>query len=273
MITTIVILGKNKIAVRVATRICTLYPNIRLLGVANADDCGEDGWQPSFRLFCRRHGIEIKEIIDIEGIDDALVLSLECDKLLKPSRFASRRLFNIHFSALPKYRGVLTSIWPILNGESESGVTLHRVDPGIDTGDIVAQTRFAIELNDTAEILYEKYLDYGTALLEQNLESLITNSENAVPQSRVGATYYSRKSVDFSNITIQFFCTSYQVHNNVRAFCFPAYQFPIVEGHKIKSSLILETAPTGKPGLIVDQQQDHFDINTLDGQVRLFFAQ
>ena len=66
-----------------------------------------------------------------------------------------------------------TSAMPIINGEQESGVTLHKSDNGIDTGDIIDQLCFKITANYTARDLYYKYLDYGFDLFKNNIEALL----------------------------------------------------------------------------------------------------
>ena len=61
-----------------------------------------------------------------------------------------------------------TSALPFINGESLTGVTLHKIDLGIDTGDIIGQKRIEILDTDTARSLYLKYIQYGTKLVIEN---------------------------------------------------------------------------------------------------------
>ncbi|WP_241392744.1 formyltransferase family protein [Pseudomonas chlororaphis] len=69
-------------------------------------------------------------------------ISLEFDRIVVPGRFSISRVSNIHFSRLPEYKGMFTSVWPLLESRAEAGVTLHFIDRGIDTGEIVAQQVF-----------------------------------------------------------------------------------------------------------------------------------
>lgn len=73
--------------------------------------------------------------------DDLIFISLEFDKIVNPDLFKDARLYNIHFSLLPSYKGMYTSAIPILNGEEMVGVTFHEIDKGIDTGNIIAQKK------------------------------------------------------------------------------------------------------------------------------------
>jgi len=68
------------------------------------------------------------------------------------------KIFNLHPSLLPKYRGCSSLTWAIINGESEAGFSYHYVDEGCDTGNILLQERIKIEEWDTQETLYNKVL-------------------------------------------------------------------------------------------------------------------
>jgi methionyl-tRNA formyltransferase len=66
----------------------------------------------------------------------------------------SGRIFNLHPSLLPKYRGCSSLTWAMINGEKEAGYTYHYVNPSIDTGDIILQEPLPIEEFDTQETLF-----------------------------------------------------------------------------------------------------------------------
>ena len=63
---------------------------------------------------------------------------------------------NVHTSLLPKYRGAAPIQWPILDGETETGVTIMYMDEGCDTGDIIAQRRTEITPEETGETLHDR---------------------------------------------------------------------------------------------------------------------
>jgi len=234
------IAGKNDIAVNSTDylinklRICKKD----IMVIPNTTDAGRDTWQKSLRKFAIDNDIRIVYLDNIFGIENLVFISLEFDKLINPRLFKSRSLFNIHFSLLPRYKGVYTSIFPILNGENEAGVTLHLIDEGIDTGDIIAQKRFPIDINDTSRDLYFKFLHYGFELYIENIENLLSNDFNSFLQSNIGASYFSRKSIDFNKIEIDFSKTSFEVHNQIRAFIFKEYQLPEINGVKVKKSIL-----------------------------------
>lgn len=77
-------------------------------------------------------------------------------------------ILNLHTGYLPWNRGAYPNVWPILDG-SPAGVTLHRVDEGIDTGPIIAQREVKVEPWDTAKTLYDKLLEEGVKLVVEEV--------------------------------------------------------------------------------------------------------
>ena len=171
----LIIAGKNNIAVDVL-KFALDNLNMPIFVVLNKTENFQNNFQKSLGFYAKRWNVTIKKLEDIYDLNDSIFLSLEFDRIIKPDLFKSKNLFNIHFSLLPAYKGMYTSALPILNGEDKSGVTLHRINSGIDTGEIIAQTEIKINYKDTARDLYIKYIDFGTKLVLKNLSSLIDNS-------------------------------------------------------------------------------------------------
>lgn len=94
-----------------------------------------------------------------------LFLSIELDRIIRPEKFKTKELYNIHFSMLPKYKGCFTTIMPILNGEESTCVTFHRMRVGIDTGEIVEQKEIKIEDSDSSFDIYKKCIKNDTECL------------------------------------------------------------------------------------------------------------
>ena len=234
----ICIAGKNRIAVQSLIYLVETLSIDRqyIWALPNSTDMGVDSWQPSLKKCAQRLQCKLCTLDEVQQQDNMLFISLEFDRILKVNSFRSTSIFNIHFSKLPSYKGMYTSVWPILNGESETGVTLHKVDEGIDTGAIIDQFVFKIGINDTAHDLYFKYLDRAFDLFTKNIQDLLSGKYKAVPQSAIGSSYFAKGSIDFKNIQIDYKKTSFEIHNNIRAFIFPEYQVPILEGCPIIKS-------------------------------------
>ena len=96
---------------------------------------------------------------------------------------------NIHTSLLPKYRGAAPIQWAILNGDAETGVTIMRMDAGLDTGDIVSEARTLITADDTAQTLHDRLAVLGGELLVRTVEHYVTGKITPQPQPNEGATY------------------------------------------------------------------------------------
>jgi len=89
---------------------------------------------------------------------------------------------NVHGSLLPRYRGAAPIQWAVLNGDTETGITIMQMDEGMDTGDILLPGRLTIEPDDTASTLAVKMADLGGRLLIEALELLKT--ENLPPRKQ-----------------------------------------------------------------------------------------
>ena len=236
------IAGKNDIAVNA---LCYLVNTLNcnknnLFVILNRNDSGIDTWQKSLKKCAKELGIKILSLEDAYDIEDLYFISLEFDRIIRTSRFKTDKLFNIHFSNLPSYKGMYTSVMPLLNGEKVGGVTLHKIDDGIDTGEIIKQRFFDIDINDTARDLYFKYLNNAFELFKENIEQLLKNNISYEKQSAVNSTYYSKKALDFNNINIDLNKTSFEIHNQIRAFIFKEYQLPEINGFKIEKSVLTD---------------------------------
>jgi methionyl-tRNA formyltransferase len=102
---------------------------------------------------------------------------------------ATRGGINLHGSLLPKYRGAAPIQRAILNGESESGVTLMQMDKGMDTGDIIAVSSTPIDPDETYGHLQERLAELAAALAGEWIERIVAGSYPRSPQDVHLATY------------------------------------------------------------------------------------
>jgi methionyl-tRNA formyltransferase len=96
---------------------------------------------------------------------------------------------NVHASLLPKYRGAAPIQWAIIQGETETGITTMFMDKGMDTGDMLLQTKISIDKEDTAGTLHDKLSQLGAELLLQTLQHLEKGAITPIPQNHDLATY------------------------------------------------------------------------------------
>lgn len=262
----ICVAGKGRIAIDTLRAVQSLAPNADHYVVFNSTDDGVDGWQPSFRRYIETtHAARIMTLAEVESVPDLLFLSVEFDKLVRPSRFRDEAtLVNIHFSRLPAYKGMYTSCLPILCDETRTGCTLHLIDTGIDTGDIIDQVDIPIAQTETAKTLYRKYRQAGADLIARNLLTMISGRIDASPQPVDGSTYFSKSSIDYGNLTIDLRQTANMIRRQIAAFHHRSYQLPSVFGFKMAKALPLNRRSVARAGTILAETDHNVTIATID---------
>ncbi len=189
-----VILGNKDLAVGCLDIL--LKHGINVVGIVlNPDDNGQEtGWYKSLRKAAIEKGIPYYQPINISCEDGVsyisslkpdLLFSFSYSRIIKEIILnqAKSGAFNIHFSMLPHYRGCLPIVYALSNGDSKIGVTLHYMDEGIDTGDIVSQCTIDVENTDTAYSLYFKCVELGIKLLDQTIPAIINGEAQRISQN------------------------------------------------------------------------------------------
>ena len=96
---------------------------------------------------------------------------------------------NVHASILPKYRGAAPIQWSVINGETETGVTIQKMAKGVDTGDIISIQKTPIGEYETAEELFERLAKIGGELLIKTISDIENGTATYTPQNHDEATY------------------------------------------------------------------------------------
>ncbi len=142
--------------------------------------------------------------------------------------------YNMHGSLLPKYRGRCPVNWSILNGEKETGVTLHEMVTKADQGDIIAQKSISISCNDTAGILTAKMNLLAVEILEEHIDLIAQRKAIKTPQNHSEATYYGGRKPE--NGQIDWSWSPQKIADLIRALQ-PSPQYPpaygFIHGEKI----------------------------------------
>ena len=265
----ICIAGKNSIAIDVLKYVLEKYSHIKVVACVNRTENYINNWQYSFGKYCLDRKVEIVNLEQLFNYPNLYLFSMEFDQLIDTRKFVSKKLFNIHFSLLPAFKGMFTSALPILYNANETGVTLHLIDDGIDTGDIIAQEKFIIENEYDCRDLYMNYLKRGTDLVILNFDKLLTNNFVAKKQPYLGSSYFSKKTIDYKNIVIDLNKTAHEISRQIRAFSFREYQLPTVYGHLIYKAIILESRSFFKPGTVLKEDLLSIVISSVDYDVCL----
>ena len=235
---TVCVAGKNQCAIEALKYLIYKKKDFNIVSLVNKSDKGRDGWQKSFKKFCLKKKIKILNTKELYKIDNLFLFSFEYEHLLKNKSFKTNNLFNFHFSLLPKYRGCHTNFYQIFNGEKISGVTLHKIDSGIDTGDIIDNIAFKIKKNDTAYQNYLRLMRYSFLLFKTNFNRIIKGNYKLKKQNLKKGSYFSRESVNYNSLKkIKKIDNKMSTHNLIRSLIFPAFQLPVYKGRKIKKSI------------------------------------
>ncbi|MEN9574468.1 MAG: hypothetical protein RL514_2323 [Verrucomicrobiota bacterium] len=123
---------------------------------------------------------------------------------------------NIHTSLLPRWRGAAPIQWAILEGDAETGVTVMRMDVGLDTGGIVATRATPIDPDDNAQTLHDRLAILGAELLIQTIPRYVSGELPPHPQPAEGVTYARKLTKDDGRL--DWSQPASVLHNRLRAF-------------------------------------------------------
>ncbi|SDU94442.1 bifunctional UDP-4-amino-4-deoxy-L-arabinose formyltransferase/UDP-glucuronic acid oxidase ArnA [Pseudomonas mucidolens] len=171
----------------------------------HADDPKENTFYASVAQLCARKGIAVHAPEDanhplwverVAKLKPDFIFSFYYRNLLSEALLATagKGGFNLHGSLLPKYRGRAPANWVLVNGERETGVTLHRMVQRADAGAIVAQQKVGIERSDTALSLHAKLRDAARSLLSDALPQLAKGTLTETAQDERQASCFGRRT-------------------------------------------------------------------------------
>ena len=135
-----------------------------------------------------------KFISELHQLQPDLVVVVAYGQILPPVILDLPKFgcLNVHTSLLPKYRGASPIQSAILNGETETGVTIMKMDAGLDTGDILAQTRTPVLPEDNSQTLHDRLAQLGADLLVATIPDFVGGKIRPRPQPAEGASYAAK---------------------------------------------------------------------------------
>lgn len=229
------------------------------------DDPAEGSWFDSVSELAARHNIPVYCPDDInhplwvkriqEMQPDILFSFYYRDLLRTPLLDIPKQgCFNLHGSLLPKYRGCAPINWAIINGERETGVTLHAMVAKADAGDILGQQAVEIGQNDTALALNHKLVEASASLLDRLLPGIKQNEIAPIAQHDQKATTFGRRRP--ADGEIDWTQSATRIHNLVRALAHP-YPGAFTHCHNNKLKIwearkVHSKAAKAPPGTILD---------------------
>jgi methionyl-tRNA formyltransferase len=188
----------------------------------------------------------LKNLRQLRLLDEKIdiLISVQHHQILKRKHIekASQIAINLHMAPLPEYRGCNQFSWAIINGDDTFGTTLHVLDEGVDSGDILAERRFAIPANCFVKELYDLTVEHSKQLFEQSIAAIIAGEVEPKPQSELlgerACSFHLRKEIDELK-RIDPAWPAEKIHRYFRATYMPGFEPPYMQLGETKVSLTL----------------------------------
>lgn len=198
--------------------------------------------KPDFLIVVAYGQILKKRVLDIPSIDS----------------------LNVHASLLPKYRGAAPINWSIINGEEETGVTIMKIEEGLDTGDMISKGIVPILEEDDATSIHDKLSKLGGELLVSTLKNIIDGKAIYTPQDDKESSYAPMLYKDTGRIDWN--KPAKEIFNHVRGLtpwpgAFTHFNDDLVKVHKVKLS---EKISQGEVGKIIEVSKDGVFVSAMD---------
>ena len=227
-------------------------------------------------LFIEKNINEVSFQEKLKKYNCDLFVSMSFDQIFKKETFniPKKGTINCHAGKLPFYRGRNILNWALINGEKEFGITVHFVDEGIDTGDIIKQETYKITLKDNYKTLLEKAYINCPKLLIKAIDSIYYGNYTRISQP-LGTQYgfYCSKR-KLGDEVIDWNQSSLNIFNFIRALTYPGPAARTkIEGNEIKilKSDLINNAPDyiGIPGTLLFKDENGFLVKTQDSFIRI----
>ncbi|MEO5691530.1 MAG: formyltransferase [Usitatibacter sp.] len=198
------------------------------LVVTHRDDPKENIWFGNVERLAREYGLDTVTPADpaeiaarIQAIAPEFIFSFYYRHMLPPALLgaARRGAYNMHGSLLPRYRGRVPVNWAVLNGERETGATLHEMATRPDAGGIVDQMAVPILPDDTARDVFRKVVVAAEVVMDRALPRLLDGSVRPVPQDLQAGSYYGGRKPEDGRI--DWTQPARRIHDLVRAVAPP----------------------------------------------------
>ncbi len=217
------------------------------------------------KRFAASHGLEVFQPESLKSPEAAqriraarpdVVVVVAYGVLLPPPilDIAPHGALNIHASLLPRWRGAAPIQRALLEGDRETGVSIMRMDAGLDTGPVLAQHSVPIDEDDDAGTLHEKLAALGAEMMVATLSSLQDGRIQALPQLPAGATY--ARKIQKEETRLDWSRPAVELARAVRAFRPSPGAFSLVEGEPLKIWRAAACDDRGAPGTVLRIEGD-----------------
>ncbi len=261
--TTAVVFAYHNVGVRCLRVLLDQGVQVSLV-LTHADSTTENIWYDSVAQVCADRGIEAITVDDpnhpdvvarIRELTPDFLFSFYYRKMLGAETLGipKRGALNMHGSLLPKYRGRVPTNWAVINGETETGASLHYMEVKPDAGNLVAQTSVPILGDDTAYEVFQKVVVAAEMTLVRALPQLIAGTAPSVPLDLKAGSYFSGRKPEDGRI--DWTKSARDVHNLIRAVA-PPYPgaFTDIGGERIviaRARTVVAASPALAAGTVI----------------------
>jgi methionyl-tRNA formyltransferase len=209
-----------------------------------------------------------EEYQDIIDLDPDIIITCAYGQIVPKELldFPYYGCINIHGSILPEYRGASPIQSAIMNGDTETGITIMYMDEQMDTGNIINMDKIDIDITDTYGTLSDKLSIVGKNLLLKTLPKIIADDNWNIKQDDGAATY--TKKITREQERLDFSKTKKEVYDYIRALNPSPLANILLNGEEIKIvEARLGADKTGEIGVITTVNKDSFSIQCSDGLI------
>lgn len=205
----------------------------------------------------------------IRSVNPDLLITAAYGKILPQSMLDIPKYgcINVHASLLPKYRGAAPVQYSILNGDDVTGVTIMKMDAGMDTGDILRQVEVPIDIDDTTESLMNKLANSGRDLLLDTIDDYVDGKITPIVQDENRVVLSPPITQDMA--LIDWNLSAREIHDKIRALSGWPGASTILDGKRVKiyASRIAESADSNNPGEITVARKGNLKVSCKDGAI------
>ncbi len=279
----IILCGKNDSAVHCLQFLVERGDQVWAVGTRSDD--GNDGWQRSLKRAAVRLRVPfdqpanindagfIKRLADLRS---SVLVSIQYDQILQGPLFEAIGCpcINLHFSLLPRNRGVAPIAWAVLSGDRETGATMHLMVRSVYAGDIITQRAVPIAPDDTARQVYDKVAMSAVEVFKACYPFSPEQLAARQPQDPSVSSYHKYGEFDFSRRRIDWGRPVGELHRWLRSMIFPPLQYPevVVNGRTMAVARIgpqiIDSSAT-RPGVVVAVSPGALDVTAKGGAIRI----
>ncbi|MBN2518201.1 MAG: methionyl-tRNA formyltransferase [Candidatus Altiarchaeota archaeon] len=222
----------------------------KIVGVVTERDSFDDasykalaeyGCYDSLKEFAKKQGLQVYQPDDandakfikvVDGLAPELIVIVSYHTIIKKQLIEKYRIINAHGAPLPHYRGRAPINWAIINGEQKTGVTVHFIDEGVDTGPIILQEMVGIGENEAAIEVMRKTLPLYGKLVVEAVDRIEKGTVKRTPQDPYSGTYFPKRTAEDG--LIDWGWDTQDLHNWIRALTRPyPGAFTLYRGRKL----------------------------------------